>query len=641
MATGAPFMSADHIVKKNAWVYAAIIAVLIIISVAYWQLSAKPSEEEEQQKVLDDSISPMENQALFVQILRIRNRELMDRMLSYGSGWKDVPSFYYTITVDDESGSAKGNVGDTGVYTTWDTMGYESTMTFDVDEEREYSRVSISIIEEQPAGLFGSRVEEVEREKISLTYDYRTGRWSGDDYFMDTDGMGHFLGTNYEVWFHIYQADYDHDGIPYWVERNVLGTDPAVDDSKLDPDKDGIPTDWEWWYGYDPFTYNDHENLDPDIDGIENIEEYQMRKYFANPFQQDIYIETDGMEKKGIIDLPHVFYKESQQMIIERFARHGINVYIDDGWKDGPVNGGGELLPHQKNLDDVLGKQLLAFYTHHFADERKGIFRYVVVGSREDGGGFITPVSYNNFDSVYVSNDFNSVMTRLAFTPRELRVMLAKAILHELGHSIGLMPVTFPGIDIMNRKVVDRYPSMPDEDYEGYWNNYYSIMNYQYIYNKPYFFSDETHTYLFDYSDGSNGPPYDQNDWEHVYLPTFQVDVISYEEPSDGNFEDFEIVNDYPGVVVKGWEFDENLTERHAAKLSHLALISNAEVDIQVFVKREASDDEYNLRVYAKPNVEPVFAVYSLVAEGRVDADNTIEFYSQQNLIDAAKNMIK
>lgn len=633
-------MPAEQPAKKNIWLLVSIIAILILIAVAYWQLSAPSPEEKEEEKIIDDSISPMENQALFVQVLRIRNRGLMDAMLSYGTEWRNPPSFYYTVTVDDESGSTKGYVGETGVYTTWDTMGYESTTTFDVDEERERSSVTISIIEEQPAGLLGRRTEEVEVEKISLTYDYRTGRWSGDDYFMDNDGMGHFLGETYEVWFHLYQADYDHDGIPYWIERNVLGTDPAVDDSRLDPDNDGIPTDWEWWYGYDPFTYNDHATLDPDIDGIENREEYQIRAYFSNPFQPNIYIETDGMEKKGAIDIDHIFYKESQQMIIERFAQHGIWVFIDDGWKDGPPNGGGELLPHVEELDDVLGKQMLAFYTHHFADERKGIFRYIVIADKD--GGFITPVSYNTFDAMCIGNSFNSMLTRLAFTPREIRVQLAKAVLHEMGHSIGLMPWTFPGNDIMNRRSGDRYPSMSDEEYNGYVENYYSIMNYQYIYNKPFFFSDETHTYLFDYSDGSNGPPYDQNDWAHVYLPTFQIDVISYETPSLETFEDFEFVNDYPGVVVEGWVFDENLTEQYRETLSHHARISNAEVDIQVFMKPGAEKDEYNLRVYAQPRVEPVFSVHSLVAEGRVDTDTdgTITFYSQQALIDAAIHMI-
>jgi len=79
-----------------------------------------------------------------------------------------------------------------------------------------------------------------------------------------------------------------------------------------------IPTSWEWRWGYDPFTWNDHGNLDPDVDGIENIEEYQMAKWLSDPFQPDIYIETDGMQKKGLIDVKHIFFKEAQQMIIER-----------------------------------------------------------------------------------------------------------------------------------------------------------------------------------------------------------------------------------------------------------------------------------------------------------------------------------
>ncbi|RLF47618.1 MAG: hypothetical protein DRN10_03605 [Thermoplasmata archaeon] len=83
------------------------------------------------------------------------------------------------------------------------------------------------------------------------------------------------------------------------------------------------------------------------------------------------------------------------------------------------------------------------------------------------------------------------------------------------------------------------------------------------------------------------------------------------------------------------------MTDMYAEQLASRALISNAGVDIQVFVKPDAQEGEYNMRIYAKPDVEPVFAVYSLIAEGRVDAENTMEFYSQQNLVDAAKDMIK
>ena len=74
-----------------------------------------------------------------------------------------------------------------------------------------------------------------------------------------------------------------------------------MDDSKLDPDGDGIPTAWEWKWGYDPFTWDDHNRLDPDLDGIENSEEYQMAKWFADPFIQDIYYEVDVHGQRRIV----------------------------------------------------------------------------------------------------------------------------------------------------------------------------------------------------------------------------------------------------------------------------------------------------------------------------------------------------
>lgn len=613
----------------------AVIAVLIIIlaGIAALMLLREKEEiptEEKEEFVLDDRISPYENQGLFVEILRIRNRDLLNRMMKFGMSWRETPSFYYTIDVDGKVGSNKGHAGENEVYETWDTFGRESMISFYIEEEKPISKVNIKIIEVVKRGLFGRRTSEVEKESFTVTYDYRTGRWYGDDYFNDKDGYGYYLGENYEVWFNIYQADYDNDGIPYWTEVNVLGTDPTVDDSKLDPDNDGIPTDWEWRWGYDPFVWNDHAHLDPDIDGLTNIEEYKIRKWLANPFQPDIYIEVDHTEKTKLFDLDHVFYKESQQMLIERFAQHGIKVFIDDGWADGPLNGGGEILPDVAFLDDVSGKQILQYYTHHFADERKGIFRYMIVSGYD--GGFICPVNFNRLDAICIGNNLRSaLLVRFAFSPRTVRIVLAAAVMHELGHSLGLVPVAFPGIDIVTRSYANRYPNMSDEDYKGYLNNYRSIMNYKYIYNKK----------LFDYSNGSNGPPYDQNDWEHIYLPFFKVDMPSYEEPADETFEDFEVVNEYPGVIVKGWEYSENLTKEYSQRLKTLALVKNTDADIQIFVKNDSNDSGYNIRVYAKPNVEPVYAVYSLVAEGYIDNESNIKFYSQEDLVKYAKSFIK
>lgn len=589
-----------------------------------------PEFKPEDSIIYDDRISPDINQGLTVEVLRIRHRGLLEHMLTFGTKWRNPPSFYWRMTVDGKVAESLGfvGIGSSGTFVTWDTMGLETKQNFYIGEEQETSEVSITIVEHVKTGVLGRKYTSVEKEKMMVTYDYRTGRWSGDDTLMDTDGYGHILGDSYEMWFNLYQADYDHDGIPYWTEVNVLQTDPTIDDRASDFDSDGIPTSWEWKWGYDPFTWDDHRRLDPDIDGLENIEEYQMRKYFANPFQPDIYIETDGMKKKNFLDIDHVFWKESQQMVIERFAQHGITAYIDDGWADGPVNGGGELLPFIEILDDVIGGQMKSFYDHHFADERKGIFRYVVVTNTQE---WTFPPVYNSFDTSNIgSNRLWILKTYFAVTPRYQRVVLAKNVLHELGHTLGFMPSNFPGVDITN--VVVRYPSMPTADYENYLADYHSIMNYVYIWKDRQ---------LVDYSDGSNGEPYDRNDWNYVYLPTFQTDAVSYEESTDETFEDFEVVNDYQGIQLKGWVYDENLTKESFEQLRDYVYVKNADCTFRVYMNTQSRSDAFqDIRVYAMPNVSPTHSVWSLVAQGIQSPDGEINFYSLQTLMEETRNKI-
>jgi len=603
-----------------------IIAILIIAGVSAYIVLKEDEEKdlikETEEFELDDSISPYTTQGLIVEVSRIRNRNLLDKMLVVGTSWRDTPSFYWTVDVDGKEGNSKGTVGASGVYTSWDTFGEESSMSFYVNEEKESSNVKIYIVEQIKSGFLKRKSTDIEKELIDITYDYRTGRWNGADSLKDSDGLGHYLGEEYEIWFNVYQSDYDHDGIPYWIEKNILKTNPTVDDRQLDPDNDCIPTAWEWKWDYNPFEYNDHKNLDPDVDGIDNFEEYVMRKWFSNPYQPDIYIETDGMKKKGIFDVKHIFFKEAQQMLIERFAQHGINVYIDDGWPDGPINGGGEMLPFYEDLDDVEAKQGVALYNHHFADERKGIFRYVIIAHK---AGLIHPSEYNMMDTIIIGSNLNSILTtKAAFTPRHVKVALAKAILHEMGHSIGLLPITFAGNDIQPRDWGDRYPNMSDKDYEKFVDQYHSIMNYNYIN------LDRT---LFDYSDGSNGEPYDQNDWDYIYIPTFQIDGISYEEPVDETFEDFEIVNDYPGVILEDWELIEEMNSNVENEINDLVNVKNTDIKISVYKEKDGD----KIRIYAMPEVEPTHAVWSLVSEGELNEDGDVEFYS---LYDEYKNYL-
>jgi hypothetical protein len=622
----------QNLQKDNKFMIGAAIfvAILIILSGLYYAVvyfggdEATPEEPIDEKITVDDQISPFSNQGILVQFDRFRNRGLLDSILKIGTSWKNPPNFYYIATIDgleyiSKDVAAAGGASSEVFYTDWDTMFQENRIMKDIDEEQEISSITIKIMERESTGLLGLRSQDVVKEEIHLTYDYRTGRWDGDDSFLDDDGYGHYVGDNYEVWFNVYQTDYDGDYIPYWTEVNVLGTDPRMDDSKMDPDNDGITTDWEWKWGYDPHSWDNHYYLDPDVDGIQNIEEYQMAKYFADPFSQDIYMETDGMEKGGLFDIVHEFYEESGQIMIERFAQHGINLYIDNGWPGGSTNGGGELLMHYDVISQESGN-MLQFYKNNFADERKGIFRYTIVGHN---AGFCIPSKLNRYDTIAVDSSPYRLIKRTAFTARTQRIVLAAATLHELGHSLGIAPWTFEGND--NLTFVEGRQAK--QEYADTWGDYYSVMNYYHIWDKS----------LADYSTGENGAPYDQNDYEHFFLPTFEVDSNAMEDPLIEPPGKDRIIDEEISPLDDNWKLEENLTNEYHSTFEKRCYVKNVDCDIRFYVPSNMSEKNMNgtiVKVFAKPLVEPTFTQYSLIYEVTLDENGDVVYYDQQSIID-------
>ena len=612
--------------KKNIVIIAAaIVIVLILVSSGFYYgiiyFGEKPKNIEQQEKipVIDDQISPGGDQALLVEINRIRHRGIIEAMLDSGPRIPSPPSFFYSCTRDgntfiSKDVSAAGGASNEQLFTIWDTMCQENRMQEDIAEEQATVDVSISIWERVSSGILGRKYNDVEKETINVVYDFRTGRWAGDDFFLDDDGYGHYFGDTFEVWFSIYQTDSDGDKIPYWTEVNVLHTNPLFDDSKDDPDKDGIPTSWEWYWKYDPYSWDDHAALDPDIDGLSNLEEYQMRKYFADPYHQNIYIEVDGMEKGGFFDPQHIFYEESAQIMIERFAEHGINLYIDNGWPGNPSNGGGEILPHYDTISQDSGI-MLQWYRHNFADERKGIFRYMIVGHN---AGFAIPSEFNRYDTLVIDSSlYKLYLKRFAFTPRTQRIVLASAGLHELGHSLGISPWTFEG----NDNITFARGRQAKQAFLDTWGDYYSAMNYYYIWDKK----------LADYSEGSNGPPYDQNDWENFYLPTFEIDTNAVEDPIIKPPGKDRVVNETPEPLWGNWVIDEDLTRATQVSLAQKCYVENVDAEFRVYIPSGYNINHVNgipVKIYAKPHTGTTYSQWSLIAEGLLDETGDIHFYS-------------
>ncbi len=525
---------------KNQRIIPAIIIVAILIIagvVTVVLLSAESKPVESIEKEIDDRISPYTNQALFLEIHRIRKKGIIDQMMNPppslidripvrnqrfaiflegikpGKGWDTKPVYNWVVTIDGYTEIGKA------VFRNWDTGYINQVVWRDIKDEQAEAVVEIKFQQHITTQQFlRSSTSKKEVDAFSVTYDFKTGMWRGDDSFNDTDGYGHYDGVDFEIWFSLTQTSPDDDIIPFWVEVNILGTDPLSDDTNLDPDNDGIPTVWEWKWGYDPHVPDNHTKLDPDLDGLQNTEEYFMENWLANPFHQEIYLEADYMAqtpkkflgRDGYDGWEHTFYKESQQMLMDRYNEHGYTLHVDDG-THGDMSEGGDILPFGRGNSAYQQERgiVAGFYSNNFPDERKGIWRYLVIAY---GGGWCHPQDENHwYDCMCIPDNRNFFQNQLggALSQRTIRIGQAIQILHEMGHSLGMLSAHFEGVDnsIYRSDDPQNYPYL----------DYVSVMNYDYFWER-----------YFDYSYGENGE-YDKDDWAELDLTFFQTPSIEME----------------------------------------------------------------------------------------------------------------
>ena len=364
---------------------------------------------------------------------------------------------------------------------------------------------------------------------IDILYNIKTGSWRGEDYiynepiYFDESGYGRLCGTDdnsiyendrdCELWFDITQSDTDGDGIPYWTEVNVYRTDPMVDDTGRDDDEDDVPIEWEHKWGhyirfdwhhnkteyiwfYDPFVWENHKELDPDDDGLDNVEEYMTSQWGSDPFRRDIFLELDQMEAGPNGEPASMLSNKSRELITTAFNRQNIVYHMDDG-----CMGGGEILPFIKHIPG-WSEELRDLYNNSFlkGDEnnwRRGVFHW---GAMLYDAGF---QGYNFMRGAFqVSTKCVNENQSFAVKVFGKDVALASVYMHEHGHSLGLN-------DIYGHNRDSYYPWQLN-----YWKfrPYKSCMNYGYTY------------VLVDYSDGSRGRN-DMDDWEELDLTYFQRDL--------------------------------------------------------------------------------------------------------------------
>ncbi|MCX6666339.1 MAG: right-handed parallel beta-helix repeat-containing protein [Euryarchaeota archaeon] len=259
-----------------------------------------------------------------------------------------------------------------------------------------------------------------------------------------------------------------------------------------DSDGDGAPDIWEEKYGYDPYVSDNHLALDPDHDGLNNIEECYMDQWGANPFKKDVFLEIDWMQSPdGLINKP------SQALLTEvkqLFAENEITLHVDMG-----ELGGGEEISYTPQFSYA---DLRDFYWNYFLhndlnNPRKGIFHYAFICDKGPGAGH-TFIGWDELDSFEISAQ--TLQEKQPSYTRD-RLIVGGSV-HELGHTFGLIADVYGGIDNMIDTMLFS---------KQYWNyrNYKSCLNYFYTYK------------ILGYSDGTHGPG-DFNDWENLDFTFFK-----------------------------------------------------------------------------------------------------------------------
>ncbi len=349
---------------------------------------------------------------------------------------------------------------------------------------------------------------------VELVYDIRTNHWIGDDFIGDHSGYGRLNGCDdgsyyeeekdCEIWYNIYQNDFDNDKIPTWAEINLYNSDPFMDNSSDDFDNDSIPFYWEHHWNYDPNSWDDHGTIDPDNDGLTNIEEYMTSKWFSDPFRKDLFIELDQMDfgpKGEGFRVPN----STKELLADRYNPRNIVYHFDDG-----CMGGGEIIPF-----DYLSwrGEILDIYDNYFLHNdpdnwRRGVFRYAVFvhdNIRATAYAFVGEGRYIN-SNVRGINSFQITTTAVEKVMKKrnkpLDFVCACYIMHETGHTLG--------VDIFNPFGCDNIrTTRPWQLCWWIFSNYKSVMNYRYVHQ------------ILDYSDGSHGF-FDHDDWSNLNFTWFQ-----------------------------------------------------------------------------------------------------------------------
>lgn len=513
--------------RKNSIKIICTLVVLASLMLPTTALAQIKKQVVSPHPLMNDFDPLLDNITVTVTIKEIRALDRIDLLSD--------PDFYVVVTINDQEFTS--DVWQNTKY----VQGPDWAASVDVPKQDEFVNITIALWDKNTpkdrlCDISPDLDDLTNVRTAEITYSIAAGIWWGDDELGDPSGYGRLSGCDdnsiyqqdrdCELWFSISQNDFDGDGFPYWLETEIYDTNPMISNLGEDADLDGIPIEWEYTYGlayyhwghdegyylvFDPFTWENHTDIDDDEDGLNNIEEYQTWQWGSDPFRQDLFMEIDQMEPQPGVKEPTIPV-ETYELLRDSHAKYNIVWHVDDGRL-----GGGEFIPYKANLQEAdFETNYWVYFMHQDASNwRRGVFHWVFLGYNVTQ---TTPFTFGSrignlraidccyLPAVFLNSQVKVVplfssLVRGTFNSEKQRALIyAGVIMHETGHSLGLN--NFPGIDCHT----GLWPWQIN-----YWRYgpYKSVMNYRYVYSD-----------LVDYSDGSRGKN-DYDDWATIDLTRF------------------------------------------------------------------------------------------------------------------------
>ena len=278
------------------------------------------------------------------------------------------------------------------------------------------------------------------------------------------------------------------------VEAGVAAGAVEVE-ALVDTDGDGLPDDWE----NDGVVLSDGTFLD-------------LPAYGADAQHPDIFLQLNWMKSA---DKDYGLESGKIQDIVDLFDDHGIALHVDAGETFNNMPGyearGGETVEYTKHyFEDITPAFKLLNNINDYLGPRQSVFRIGVIGDQVDENNLATGSSLVNDNSFFVANH------RFVDSQDKLR----NAVLHEMGHTLGLR---HHGAHNAVQSV--REVEAVDDDYK-------SVMNFQYQYS---IFNYTEESYEIETAGGVQTAP---ADWDALVINTPRIGAegataAAKQQPSD------------------------------------------------------------------------------------------------------------